>query len=269
MSAYTITSDLGKENYLTAIVKGCIYEQNTQANIVEISSEVQAFDIFQASYLFKCAFSYFAKGSHHFILCGMYNTPHKNLLIAEYNGHYIYFLDNGFANLTLPADILIHSIKLDDNFVYNVGNVSKAFAMASNFIDKKVALHKFTNTYTLQYQPIDVNPVIRENELVAQVLFIDRFYNVVVNLTKTQFEEIKGNRNFTIEFVGREKITAISEGYNDVTEGKKVCFFNTAGYLEIAVRHGNAAQLFGFETGSVQGDDIYKQIKIFFNDQDS
>jgi S-adenosyl-L-methionine hydrolase (adenosine-forming) len=265
MSAYTITSDLGKENYLTAIVKGCIYEQNNQANIVEISCEIQPFDIYQAAYLFKCAYNYFAKGSHHFVMCGMYNTQHKNLLIAEYNGHYIYFLDNGFATLALPNNQVIYSIKLDANFVYNVGNVSKAFAMASNFITKKAALSNFTLPYTLQYQPVDINPVVRDNELVAQVLFIDRFHNVVVNLTKNQFEDIKGNRNFTIEFIGKEKITVISDGYNDVKEGRKVCFFNTAGYLEIAVRHGNAAQLFGFETG-VQVDDIYKTIKIFFND---
>jgi S-adenosyl-L-methionine hydrolase (adenosine-forming) len=265
MSAYTITSDLGKENYLTAIVKGCIYEQNAQARIVEISNEVAPFDIYHATYLFNCAYPFFAKGTHHFVLCGMYNNSYKNLLIAELNGHYIYFLDNGFANLVLPNFDKIYTIKLEENFVYNVGNVSKAFAMASSFIDKKVTIEKFTTAYTLQYQPLDINPVIADNQLIAKVLFIDRFDNVVINLTKTQFDEIIGTKSFSIEFVGREKISKISKGYDDVVEGNKICFFNTAGYLEIAVRHGNAAKLFGFETGA-QIDDIYKQVKIFFND---
>jgi hypothetical protein len=33
--------------------------------------------------------------------------------------------------------------------------------------------------------------------------------------------------------------------------------------MELAVRGGNASELFGFETGE-QVDDIYKTIKIFF-----
>jgi S-adenosyl-L-methionine hydrolase (adenosine-forming) len=263
MAIYTITSDLGKENYLTAIVKGCIYEQDGQANIVEISSEIAPFDVHQATYLFQSAYTYFPKKSHHFIMCGMYNTQHKQLLIAEIDEHYIYFVDNGFASLALPANITIKAIKLDKTFEYNVGNIAKTFAMASFYISKGTKITEFTTDYQLQYQPNDIQPVVFENELIAQVLFIDRFKNVVVNLTKTEFDTIKGDRKFRIEFVGREKINEISKGYNDVENGKKVVFFNNAGYLEIAVRYGNAAELFGFETGK-NVDALYKTIKIFF-----
>jgi S-adenosyl-L-methionine hydrolase (adenosine-forming) len=263
MAAYTITSDLGKENYLTAIVKGCIYEQDAHANIVEISSDIEPFDVHQSSYLFKSAYSYFPKGSHHFILCGLYNTNFQELLIAEFNGHYLYFIDNGFATLTLPKDSKIVSIKLDASFSYHVGNIAKTFALASYYIGKGTKLSDFTTPYTLQFQPNLIDPLVTDNQIVAQVLFIDRFKNVVVNLSKTEFETIKADRKFRIEFVGKEKINKISNGYNDVDTGRKVCFFNNAGYLEIAVRGGNAAQLFGFETGG-EVEDIYKTIKIFF-----
>jgi S-adenosyl-L-methionine hydrolase (adenosine-forming) len=263
MAIYTITSDLGKENYLTAIVKGCIYEHDITANIVEISSDIEPFAVYQASYLFQSAFPYFPKKSHHFILCGLYNTEHQQLLIAEIDGHYIYFVDNGFASLVMPLDVVVKAIKLDHTFIYNVGNIAKTFAMASYYLDKGTKISDFTTDYQLHEQPNDIRPVILENQLIAQVLFIDRFKNVVINLTKTEFETLKGDRKFIIEFVGRERISEISNGYNDVDDGRKVVFFNTAGYLEIAVRQGNASELFGFDTGK-KVDDMYKTIKIFF-----
>jgi S-adenosyl-L-methionine hydrolase (adenosine-forming) len=263
MAIYTITSDLGKENYLTAIVKGCIYEQDINAKIVEISSEIEPFDVYQATYLFQSAFAYFPKKSHHFILCGLYNTEYKQLLIAEIDDAYVYFVDNGFASLAMPENIIVKAIKLDNTFAYNVGNIAKTFAMASFYLGKGTKITDFTIDYQLQYQPTDIKPVVLENQLIAQVLFIDRFKNIVINITKAEFESIKGDRKFVIEFVGREKITEISNGYNDVEDGRKVVFFNTAGYLEIAVRNGNASELFGFETGK-KIDDLYKTIKIFF-----
>ncbi|MFM2192200.1 MAG: hypothetical protein RLZZ118_1157 [Bacteroidota bacterium] len=263
VAIYTITSDLGKENYLTAIVKGCIYERNPSAKIIEISSDVVAFDVYQTTYLFKSAYHYFPKGTHHFILSGLYNTDFQNLLIAEYDGHFIYFTDNGFASLALPKDIKIGAVKLDNQFSFQIGNIAKAFAQASFFINKGTFIDAFTTPYTLQYQPIDIDLIVRNNELVAQVLFIDRFKNVVINLTKVEFENYRNGRNFTIEFIGKEKINAISNSYSDVTHGRKLCFFNNAGYMELAVRGGNASELFGFETGE-QVDDIYKTIKIFF-----
>jgi S-adenosylmethionine hydrolase len=60
-----------------------------------------------------------------------------------------------------------------------------------------------------------------------------------------------------------EEINAISTHYNDVPEGEKLCLFNTANYLEIAVNKGNAARLFGFQEMTDRSL-FYNSVKLFF-----
>jgi S-adenosyl-L-methionine hydrolase (adenosine-forming) len=263
MAVYTLISDFGTQNYLSAAVKGAILQLNNNAQIVDISHDIKPFDVYQGAFIFKNAFEYFGAKTHHFMLVGLHNTEFKNLLMAEHNGQYLYFVDNAMANLAFGNGLNVFSIKLENDFEYTFKNIIKAFALASDFINKNTAFEKFAVPYQLKDNRELVSIVVKENQLTAQVLYIDHFKNVIVNLNKTEFEKHCANRKFTIQIVGREQITSIKKAYSDVENGKKLALFNSAGYLEIAVRGGNAAELFGFEIGE-SVNEIYKTIKIIF-----
>jgi S-adenosylmethionine hydrolase len=103
----------------------------------------------------------------------------------------------------------------------------------------------------------------QNNILDAQVLYIDYFGNVVLNVTKDYFEQCRQGRNMKIHFMRQEEITQIHVHYNDVDVSQPVCLFNTSNHLEIAINQGNAAQLFGFSE-STDRSLFYNSIKIFF-----
>jgi S-adenosylmethionine hydrolase len=107
----------------------------------------------------------------------------------------------------------------------------------------------------------------------GQILYIDNFENVIVNITKEDFDRERNGRDFKIVFKRDEVIDTISETYADVPQGEKVAFFNSAGYLEIAINKGNAAGLFGLQGFSdamqkqsigLQNKWFYQTVKIFF-----
>ena len=107
----------------------------------------------------------------------------------------------------------------------------------------------------------------------GQILYIDNFENVIVNITKDDFERERNGRNFKIVFKRDEVIDTISETYASVAQGEKVAFFNSSGYLEIAINKGNAAGLFGLKGYSdvmqkqsigLQKNWFYQTVKIFF-----
>jgi S-adenosylmethionine hydrolase len=56
-----------------------------------------------------------------------------------------------------------------------------------------------------------------------------------------------------------QEITTVSHNYNDVPKGNALCRFNSAGFMEIALNHDNAAALLGLNTGT-----RYPAIRIFF-----
>ena len=98
----------------------------------------------------------------------------------------------------------------------------------------------------------------------------DNFENIVVNITKEQFETQRRGRSFRITFKRDEEISSISETYADVPEGEKLALFNSGGYLEIAINKGNAAGLFGLQGFTEQSQNLqnrlfYQTVKIFFS----
>lgn len=106
----------------------------------------------------------------------------------------------------------------------------------------------------------------------GQIIFIDNFENVIVNIHKDEFEEQRKGRSFKIVFKRDEVIDKISETYADVNEGEKLAIFNSAGYLEIAINKGNAAGLLGlqgFSERQLQQSQymnrlFYQTVKVYF-----
>jgi S-adenosylmethionine hydrolase len=104
---------------------------------------------------------------------------------------------------------------------------------------------------------------IEGNTVECHVIHIDRFENVVINLTRSQFDAIGTGRPFKIQFMRDEEINELNGHYSNVKEGEKLCRFNSAGYLEIAINRGKAASLFGLRLYREQHL-MYNTIKIFF-----
>jgi S-adenosyl-L-methionine hydrolase (adenosine-forming) len=275
MATYTITSDFGEQNYLAAAVRGCIYSADVNARITTISNNIQAFNVYQAAYVFRSAFRYFPSGSHHLLLCGLHNSDNTDLLVSKVLDQYVYHVDNELAYLAFEHQVECFALKLENTFEYRVGNIATAFAQASALLNKGILLQEFATPYQLKEIPKDLQVIERDAELTAHVLYIDKFSNVVINLRKQKFDDFRRGRNFSIQYVGNERITEISEHYSSVPVGSKLAFFNDAGYLEIAIRSGCAGKLFGFEAPQFKEDSldfdveenaIYKTVTIRFSE---
>ncbi len=118
-----------------------------------------------------------------------------------------------------------------------------------------------------------LRPLLGPKYIEGQIIFIDNFENVIINITREEFEEQRRGRSFKIVFKRDEIIDKISETYADVNESEKLALFNSANYLEIAVNKGNAAGLFGLEgyseklnmqTQYMQNRLLYQTVKVYF-----
>ena len=118
-----------------------------------------------------------------------------------------------------------------------------------------------------------LRPMLGNNWIEGQIIFIDNFENVIININKEEFEEQRRGRSFKIVFKRDEIIDKISESYADVNESEKLALFNSAGYLEIAINKGNAAGLFGLQRFSekpaiqnqyLQNRLLYQTVRIYF-----
>jgi S-adenosylmethionine hydrolase len=263
MPLVTFTSDLGMQQYILLGAKAKLLTAFEGLQILDITHELKPFNLQQSVYVFKQCYRLFPAGSFHFLLQDLYASKSKQLLYVNVNQQHIFCADNGFLTMCFD-DQPLQIFKLDETPIpYNIQTVVETFINQMNFI-----LHQndigLLNVNVNEIIVMHANKAVqRDDELDAQVLHIDRFGNVVLNVTLQQFEQARAGRNFSVVFMRNEEITKLSEHYYDVPPNEKLCYFNVAGYLELAVNKGSAADLFGFrETGDRSL--FYHHIKIKF-----
>lgn len=271
MPLITITSDIGEHDFLIGAIKGQILKSNPEFNIIDISHKLSPFNYPQAAYVCRNSLLNFPPGTFHLILVNMFDEKPEHLLLAQHNEQFIGCADNGLLTMILenePEKVV--AIPLSKTTPKSTLYCAKALT------DSFYALIKGEDIYNLgEQKPIKtkypLRPLVDANYIEGQIIFIDHFENVIVNITKEAFEEQRKGRRFYIVFKRDETIDQISESYADVPEGEKLAMFNAAGYLEIAVNKGNAAGLFGLQgyaenqfNNHLNPGLFYQTVKVFF-----
>ncbi|MFM7839708.1 MAG: S-adenosyl-l-methionine hydroxide adenosyltransferase family protein, partial [Chitinophagaceae bacterium] len=130
-------------------------------------------------------------------------------------------------------------------------------------------LNEVGNTVVNYIQKNAIKPYVNDNFIEGHIIFIDHFENIILNITREEFNAHRKGRSFKIVFKRDKVIDKISEQYSDVREGEMLALFNSAGYLEIAINKGNAAGLFGLQGFLEQSQNqqnrlFYQTARIFF-----
>lgn len=262
MSCVTLLTDFGREDAALAAVEGIILRELPGEKTVDIAHNIKPYHLQQASYLLASSFRHFPEGSIHLILFDIFYDNQPVLTLTQQEGHYFLAPDNGIIPLTFRREVadVYSCLQMTDE-----GSTQKWMNAAIEAINKlrnKSWAESYT-TYSLKNTPLHLKPKMTNSILECQVIYIDRFENVVLNITKNEFENFRVGRDFSIKFMRDEQINTISKNYNSVREGQKLCRFNDAGYLEIAINRGEAAGLFGLRT-AIDKQYIYNTIKIEF-----
>lgn len=270
MPVLTFTSDIGQQDYLAGAVKGRLLQYDTPFTIIDITHQLSPFNYPQAAYVCRNAIKNFAPGTFHLIMVNLFDEKPEHLLMARHNGHYIGCADNGLLSMILeevPEKVV--ALHLDKNEPKNTLYCTRVFGNAFEAIASGKKLEEVGDPSVSINVKNPLKPLLGNNWIDGQIIFIDNFENVIVNITKEEFEEQRKGRSFKIVFKRDEIIEKISETYADVAEGEKLALFNSAGYMEIAINKGNAAGLFGLQ-GFVEKQQsnsrmYYQNVRIYFD----
>jgi S-adenosylmethionine hydrolase len=249
MAIITLTSDWGLKDHYTGAVKGAILRLMPDAQIVDVSHHIPAFDLNQAAFIVRNFYPNFPEGTIHILAINTeaaIETPHT---LVYHHGQYFIGTDNGIFSLIFddkPEKIIELDIIQDSDY----------FTFPSRDVFVKVACHIASG------KPIEVlghpkdkllqkmafQPVILGDMIKGKVIYIDNYENVFVNISESLFTSMVKNRKFAITFrTANYSINEISKSYKDVSHGVMLALFSTSGYLEIAIREGKASSLLGLK----------------------
>jgi len=274
MPLITLTSDIGQQDFLIGAVKGQLLQANQQFNLVDISHNLSPFNYPQAAYVCRSAIKNFPLGTCHLILVNLFDERPEHMLLAEHNGHFIGCADNGLLTMILeevPQKIV--ALALDKNQQKNTIYCTSVFARAFQELTQGKKIEEVGDPDVSIRVKNPLRPMLGSDYIEGQIIFIDNFENVIVNIHKDEFEEQRKGRSFKIVFKRDEVIDRISDSYADVSEGEKLALFNAAGYLEIGINKGNAAGLLGLQNFSekqlqqsqyMNSRLFYQTVKVYF-----
>jgi S-adenosylmethionine hydrolase len=248
MAIITLTTDLGYKDFYQAALKGSILSILPNVTIVDVTHEIQAFNISRAAFIVKNCFTYFPKGTVHLIGIDTVYSSHIKYLALKYKGHYFVGSDNGIFSLIFDSEaeeIVEINIMQDLKFLHFPLTdilVKAACHLANGGALKEIGIP--TNSIV---ERINLHPGLEGNQINGCVIFIDSFQNVITNVTKDFFTSIQKGRKFTLYLRKQETIKQLSWHYNEVPEGEKLCLFGISNHLEIAINKGNASGLLGLK----------------------
>jgi S-adenosylmethionine hydrolase len=274
MPLLTLTSDIGPQDYLVGALKAQLLQINPAFVLVDVSHSIPPFNYPQAAYVCRSAFNNFPDFTYHIILVNLFEKKPDHFLLAFHHNHYFLCADNGLLTMILEEKPeLVIGIPLEKNAVRNTLYCTRAMGKTVNQLVNGEPISRIGIPDIPYLEKNPLRPTLSDNWMEGQIIFIDNFENVIVNISREQFEEQRKGRSFRIMFKRDEVIDRISETYADVPEGEKLALFNSAGYLEIAINKGNAAGLFGLKGFSektrqvshiMQNQLFYQTIKIHF-----
>lgn len=247
----TLTTDFGTTDSYVPAMKGVILSLCPEAALVDICHEVEPQAIRQAAYLLSTAAPYFPPGTVHLVVVdpgvGSERWP---IVISTGSAHYV-APDNGVLSLILdrePAQMAVH---LTDPR-YHLPEVSATFHGRDIFSPAAAHLARGLDPAQLG-RPFSPSRLVtlpgpfslpqHSGSWQGEILHVDHFGNLV-----TSFQIAHSQSRLALT-VGGQRIEILRHTFADVDPGQALIYRGSSGYLEIAVREGNAAAELGVRVG--------------------
>ncbi len=272
MPILTLSTDIGQRDYIVGAIKGQFLHSMPTLNTVDITHYLSQTNFPLAAYTCNNAIKFYPDGTYHLILVNVFEAVNEHFLIAFYKNQYIICPDNGLITMIAgekPAEIVKIPVSINADLLTITSDIAAAIFKLEEY-KKLLSVGAFASEIVEKYP---LRPTAGPDWIEGQILFIDNFENVVINITRKDFEEHGKGRKFKIMFKRDETIEKLSNNYAGVPEHEKMAWFNSAGYLEIALRNGNMAGLFGLQgyseqmqkSGASAGNKwFYQTIRVFF-----
>ena len=107
MAIITLTSDWGTSDYYAAAVKGVILSRMPNATIVDITHQIDPFNIAQAGFTLHNCFRNFPEGTIHIIAVETIESDINPHVVVKAHGHYFISTDNGKTFKTIPKTDMV------------------------------------------------------------------------------------------------------------------------------------------------------------------
>jgi len=243
MSVITLLTDFGTRDSYLGEVRGVLVSRAPDVTLVDISHDIAPGDVAGAAYILSRAWSRFPTGTVHLVVVDPGVGGTRNALAVLAGGHAFIGPDNGVLSPVLSWEGLrVAALPIP-------ASAAPTFHGRDVFAPAAAALAGGTDLSVLgqAVEPAirlpDVPLTLDAERAAGQVIYIDRFGNLVTNLPG----EATAGRVVSVD--GRV-VGPLRRTFADVEPGDLVAYVGSGNTVEIAVRDRSAAGDLGARIGT-------------------
>ena len=263
----TFTSDFGFEDGWEAQCKAVILSIIPSVKIIDITHQIPSYDIWKGSFILSYALLPFSPAIHLAVIDPGVGTKRRPIVIKSKMGDFLIGPDNG---LLIPAArslggidkvVEITNQTLWNHPVSSTFHARDIFAPVAAYIARGFDINKVGKEIlenSLIKEPWD-EPKIKGNSILAQVLDIDKFGTIRLNI-KTDLLKKIGVKIEDEIYIGVYKIInkrkskylgdiAYKNTFNDIDRGSPLLLVDSSNYLSLAINMGSATKKYSIKRG--------------------
>ncbi len=250
MNIITLTSDFGTKNYWISAIKTKIIRAVPQVSIIDISHEISPYNYLECAYVLKSCIPLHKPNTVHIIGFEASPKPNTPILIVQLHKQFFVVANNGLMGLITTKEDIEQVISVSKQMINRTPfmTLDTLTNIGIELVKGKSLTSLGTRVHQMELLTPD-QPIIDslQSKIKGCVIYIDRYGNLVTNITQSLFESLLKNQSFRINarsFV-IDKIyysyseCAINHSSTKSPLGSKFAIFNSNKLLEIGVYKGD------------------------------
>jgi S-adenosyl-L-methionine hydrolase (adenosine-forming) len=256
----TFLTDFGLEDDFVGICHGVMKRIAPEVEIIDITHGIQPHEVLQGAIMLANTLPYLAEGVHLAVVDPGVGSDRRGIALRSGDGRLYVGPDNG---LLVPAAEKLGGIEAAHeitNREYALQPISATFhgrdifSPAAAHLAQGVALEKLG-------PPVEVGSLVRievpqpevsDRRIRACCLYIDRFGNMQLNLTREHVERlgIEPGTQVELELATERYFAIAARTFTDARGGEIILYEDAYENIAIAISGGSAAETFSAEPGA-------------------
>lgn len=249
-------TDFGLDDNYVGVMKGVIASIAPHARLIDITHNIQAQNIPQAAFVLHNSYKYFPKNSIFLVVVDPGVGTDRKPLIVQADDYYFVAPDNGVLSYIFESELNVEAREISNpklmlNNVSNTFHGRDIFAPAAAHLANGVSFKEFGDIIPPDslVKPDNLFAEVGESKAIGRVMEIDFFGNIITNIKISEIEN-KFDLEGLIIIIGGVSIKGFYQTYNGMNDDRPHAIAGSFGYLEIAIKNSNAAEMLKVSIGN-------------------
>lgn len=248
----SLLTDFGNRDGYVAAMKAVILGINPRAALIDLSHEIEPQNIQAGAFLLSSQSRFFPAGTVHVAVVDPGVGTNRRLVAVQAAEQIYVAPDNGLLDFCIELGVS-EAVEITNQALWRQP-VSMTFhgrdilAPVAAHLSLGKPLQEIGSVVELSRRLPAMRFKMSAREILGQVVYIDRFGNLITNISSQVLRQFAGGDDLEI-YIDEKMSCSLKPAYASVSVGAPVAVFGGFDRLEIGVNQGNASTFFGARIG--------------------